>query len=171
MSCIPSSKLFTRMERGLRNLIAQAPGEEFRGVYVEGSMNPTRGNVLVPGAIGVYTGGGIYNPAQIIRDDSAVHITHELNDRLVKIPNKQYKRFTLAEMRKIIALTQPDNTQSERVWDPVAVAESITQFASLRKQTDGYIYVDRDRGLKEARRETQGILSGGEANKVPDDRL
>lgn len=164
-------KAIHKMERGLRNLIAQAPGEEFRGVYVEGSMNPTRGNVLVPGAIGVYTGGGIYNPAQIMRDDSSVHITNELNDKLAKIPSKQYKRFTLAEMRKIIALTQPDNTQSERVWDPVAVAESITQFASLRKQTDGYIYVDRDRGLKEARRETQGILSGGEANKVPDDRL
>ncbi len=164
-------KAIHKMERGLRNLIAQAPGEEFRGVYVEGSMNPTRGNVLVPGAIGVYTGGGIYNPAQIVRDGSAVHITDDLNDKLVKIPNKQYKRFTLEEMRKIIALTQPDNSQSERVWDPVAVAESITQFASLRKQTDGYIYVDRDRGLKEARRETQGILSGGEANKVPDDRL
>jgi hypothetical protein len=164
-------KAIHKMERGLRNLIAQAPGEEFRGVYVEGSMNPTRANVLVPGAIGVYTGGGIYNPAQIMRDDSSVHATDELNNRLAKILNKQHKRLKLAEIRELITLTQPDDSQSERVWDPIAVAESITQFANLRKQTDGYVYVDRDRGLKEARRETQGILSGGEANKVPDDRL
>jgi hypothetical protein len=35
----------------------------------------------------------------------------------------------------------------------------------------GYLYVDRDRGLKEARRETQGILEGGETRKVPADKL
>jgi hypothetical protein len=35
----------------------------------------------------------------------------------------------------------------------------------------GYLYVDRDRGLKEDRRETQGILDGGEAGKVPSDKL
>ena len=57
------------------------------------------------------------------------------------------------------------------MWDPVAVAESISQFGALRKQTGGYIYVDRDRGLKESRRETQRLLSGGEAAKVPDDCL
>jgi hypothetical protein len=66
----------------------------------------------------------------------------------------------------------PDHDASERVWDPIAVAESISQFATLREQTEGYVYVDRDRGLKESRRETRGILSGkGEADRVPDDRL
>ena len=79
------------MERGLRDLIAQAPGEEFRG-----------------------------------------------------------------------ELTTPDASESDRVRDPVALAESISQFAKLKKQTHGYIYVDRDRELRERRGETQGILSGGE---------
>ena len=71
----------------------------------------------------------------------------------------------------MVELTLPDQTASERVWDPLAVAESISQFATLRKQTEGYVYVDRDRGLKENRRETQGLLSGGEAMRVPDDLL
>lgn len=164
-------KAIHKMERGLRELIAQAPSEEFRGVYIEESLNATRANVLVPGAIGVYTGGGTYNPSQVLRDASIVKATAELNEILRDIPNKEHRKFELSKLRQIIELTRPDDSQSERVWDPIAVAETINQFAVLRKQTDGYVYVDRDRGLREARRETQGILSGGEAEQVPDDRL
>ena len=47
------------------------------------------------------------------------------------------------------------------------MGESFVQFAKLYKQKTGFVYVDRDRGLKENRRETQGILDGGEQGKVP----
>ncbi len=160
-----------KMERGLRELIAQAPGEEFRGVYIEGSLNATRPNILVPGAIGVYTGGGTYNPAQVLRDASIVGTSNQLTEILKDIPNKEHRTFELSSLRQIIELTRPDDSQSERVWDPVAIAETITRFATLRNQTDGYVYVDRGRRLKESRRETQGVLSGGEAAAVPSDRL
>jgi hypothetical protein len=160
-----------KMERGLRDLIAQAPDEEFRGVYIEGSLNATRPNILVPGAIGVYTGGGTYNPAQILRDSSVAETTKQLNEILKNIPDKAYKTFELSTLRQIIELTRPDDSESERVWDPVAIAETITRFAALRNQTDGYVYVDRGRRLRESRRETQGVLSGGEAAAVPVDKL
>lgn len=162
-------KAIHKMERGLRELIAQSPGEEFRGVYVEGNLNATRSNVLAPGAIGVYTGGSIYNPAQIMRDSKSLAATQELDRILAKISNKKYARVPLQEIRQIIELTKPDYRESEKVWDPVAVAESVSQFASLKKQTHGYIFVDRERGLKEKRRETAGILSGGEDKLVPND--
>ncbi len=80
-------------------------------------------------------------------------------------------RMTLKELRQLIELTQPDQRLSERVWNPLAVAESISQFGKLYKQDGGYVYVDRGRGLKENRRETQGILDGGEAARVPDGNL
>jgi Z1 domain len=160
-----------KMEVGLRELIARSPSEAFRGVFIEGNLNATRANVLAPGALGVYSGGSTYNPAQVIRDSSVRTATEQLNSILKDIPDKQYKRIPLKDMRRIIELTQPDDSQSERVWDPLAVAESISQFGILQKQTDGYVYVDRDRGLNEARRETQGILSGGESSLVPQDRL
>jgi hypothetical protein len=51
------------------------------------------------------------------------------------------------------------------------VAESIAQFASLSKQKTGYLYIDRDRGLEGRRRETAGILTGGEARVVPSDKI
>ncbi|HET6979915.1 MAG TPA: Z1 domain-containing protein [Pyrinomonadaceae bacterium] len=160
-----------KMELGLRDLIAQSPSEEFRGVYIEGALSATRTNVLVPGAIGVYTGGGTYNPAQVMRDASSVSTTEKLNKLLQSVADKTYARIPLKDLRELVELTMPDQTASECVWDPVAVAESISQFAALRGQSEGYVYVDRDRGLKEARRETQGILTGGEADQVPDDKL
>jgi hypothetical protein len=160
-----------KMERGLRELIAQAPDEEFRGVYIEGSINATRPNIIVPGAVGVYTGGGTYNPSQVLRDASTVQSTEQLNEILKDIPNKEFRAVELSTLREIIELTRPDDSQSERVWDPVAVAETITQFATLKNHTHGYVYVDRGRGLIEARRETQGVLSGGEVQTVPDDKL
>ena len=57
------------------------------------------------------------------------------------------------------------------MWDPLAVAESIGQYAKLSGQKTGYVYVDRDRDLQGSRRETQGILSGGEVRIVPDTHL
>lgn len=57
------------------------------------------------------------------------------------------------------------------MWDPVAVAESLEHCAEILKHDIGYVYVDRDRDLRESRRETQGLLTGGEARTVPDDRV
>jgi hypothetical protein len=164
-------RAINKMECGLRDLIAKAPGEEFRGLYVETGLSATRGNVLAPGSIGVYAGGSIYNPAQVVRDDSVVRNTERLDAKLASVRDKSFAELPLAELRSILELTMPDQSQSERVWNPVAVAETIGQFALVRNQTTGYVYVDRERGLKENRRETQGILDGGEVARVPKDKL
>jgi hypothetical protein len=164
-------KAINQMERGLRDLIGQSPSEEFRGVYVETGINPTRSNVLAPGSIGVYAGGSIYNPAQVARDEQVKDATAKIDAILKGVGDKTYTTLPLKELRKLIELTVPDQSKSERIWNPLAVSESISQFAKLRKSEDGYVYVARDRGLKEDRRETQGILDGGEAGKVPEDRL
>ena len=50
-------RAINKMERGLRELVARRPTEEFRGVYVESGLSPTRKNILAPGSIGVYSGG------------------------------------------------------------------------------------------------------------------
>lgn len=156
-------KAIHKMELGLRELIAQAPSEDFRGVYVEGALNPTRANVLAPGAMGVYAGGGSYNPAQVMRDVTVITATRQIDDLLSAVPNKGYLKMSLNDLRQLIELTRPDQDESEHVWNPIAVAGSISQFEKLYKQADGYgyVYVDRNRGLKESRRETRGIIEGG----------
>lgn len=163
-------KAINKMERGLRELIAQAPTEEFRGVYVEGSLSATRGNVLAPGSIGVYSGGSTYNPAQVLRDNTVIAPTQKLNQKLNGIPDKQYVEVPMKDLKALIELTVPDQNESEHVWDPIAVAESVMQFAQLHNQKTGYVYVDRGRGLLATRRETQGILDSGEAGSVPEDK-
>jgi hypothetical protein len=77
----------------------------------------------------------------------------------------------IREIQELIGWTKPDLSQSEYVWNPVAVAESLGQFAKIHQHSTGFVFVDRDRGLKESRRETQGILAGGEFTAVPDDRI
>lgn len=164
-------KAINKMERGLRDLIARRPSEKFRGVYVESGLNPTRRNILVPGAIGVYSGGSIYNPAQIMRDETVKAPTEKINNMLTSVKNKTFVKMPIKAMQALIALTMPDQRESEHVWNPIAVGESLAQFAKLHGHVTGYVYVDRDRGLKENRRETQGILDSGEAPMVPSDQI
>lgn len=164
-------RAINEMERSLRKLIAEKPSEEFRGVYLENGLQATRRNVLVPGAIGVYTGSGTYNPAQVLRDDEGAKHTDKLDGLLNTINNKKYVEFPVSHIQELIRLVAPDPDKSERVWNQLAVAESLKQCADLLDQDTGYIYVDRDRDLRESRRETQGLLTGGEASSVPADRV
>lgn len=156
------------MERSLRELIARAPSEEFRGIYLEGSLSATRANVLAPGAVGVYAGGGVYNPAQVLREGPEVAAaTQSIDERVAGIANKSYQEFPIRDLQDLIRLTMPDQRLSERIWDPLAVAESIGQLVVVNQQTTGFVYVDRDRDQIATRRETQGILTGGESSRVP----
>lgn len=159
------------MERSLRKLIAESPDEEFRGIYLRSGLQATRKNVLVPGAIGVYTGGSAYNPSQVVRDQSTVHNTDLLDQMLSEIGDKDHAELSIKDLQKIIGMTTPDPKQAEHVWDSVAISESLKQCSEIFEQSSGYVFVDRNRDLRESRRETQGILSGGEASLVPNDRV
>ena len=164
-------RAINKMENALRDLIERSPGEEFRGIYIETGLNATRRNVLAPGAVGVYSAGSIYNPSQVLRDETVDRSTSKIDKLLQGVADKTHTEMSIDEMRTLIELTMPDQSVSERVWDPMAIGESLTQFAKLYKHTTGYIWVDRGRGLVEKRHETQGILSGGETGTVPRDKM
>ncbi len=159
------------MERSLRKLIEESPDEEFRGVYLKNGLQPTRRNVLVPGAIGVYTGGSSYTPAQVLRDDVGAKNTAKLDKLLADVGDKQFGEFSIDELQHLIRLTVPDSGESQHVWNTIAVAESLKQCADILEQESGYAYVDRGRDLRGTRRETQGVLTGGEGGTVPSDRV
>lgn len=164
-------KAINKMEQGLRDLIAKNPNEEFRGLFVESGLSATRKNILVPGAVGVYSAGSNYNPAQVLRDDSVSVQTRKIDKLLEKIEGKSYLEIPIDMLTQLIFLTRPDPAESESVWNATAIVSSINQFAKVQKQPAGYVYVDRDRGLQERRRETQGILDGGEIRTVPTDKI
>ena len=164
-------RAINQMERSLRDLIAKNPTEEFRGVYLESGLNPTRKNVLVPGSVGVYTGGGNYNPAQILRDASTATATVKIDKLLSGVTDKGFVQLSIDEMKVLLRLTMPDDSESERMWDADAIAESMAQYAKIKKQPFGHVWVDRERELQATRRETQGVLAGGEVKAVPDTHI
>jgi Z1 domain len=160
-------RAINKMERGLRDLIARRPGEGFRGVYLESNINATRRNILAPGSIGVYAGGSNYNPAQILRDESVKATTNKIDSMLASVANKDYTQMPIEQMEELVALARPDPAQSERIWNQAAIEGSLAQFAKLHDHKAGHVYVDRNRDLREKRRETQGVLTGGERDSVP----
>jgi hypothetical protein len=97
--------------------------------------------------------------------------TERIDKKVASFSDQRPMEVGVEEIKDLISLTMPDQSQSERVWDATAVAESVMEFAKLFHQNTGYLYVDRERGLKENRRETQGILDGGEAGRVPADKI
>jgi hypothetical protein len=164
-------RAINKMEQGLRDLIARQPTEEFRGIYLERGLSPTRKSILAPGSIGMYSGGGTYNPAQVKRDHAVVRPTQIIDGLVGGIGNKSYKEVSIEELRQVIELTVPDDEASERIWNVKAISESLAEFAKLHGQGHGYLYVDRERARLEKRRETQGILVGTEGQSVPLDKI
>lgn len=164
-------KAINKMESELRELIKRQPTEEFRGIYVESGLNPTRRNVLVPGSLGVYSAGSNYNPAQVVRSENVKKSTEKIDKLLTGIKDNDGAELAIKDLQDLIRSTMPDEQESEHVWNSVAISESLAQFAKLHKQVTGYVYVDRDRDLKQRRTETQGILSGGELGQVPKDKI
>ena len=130
-------KAINQMERGLRDLIAQHPTEAFRGVYVESGLKPTRRNILAPGSVGVYSAGSTYNPAQVVRDQTVTSSTDDLDKKLAVIADKTRAEMPLKTLQALVALTMPDETQSERIWNSIAVAESFGSVRTAPQATDG----------------------------------
>jgi hypothetical protein len=95
----------------------------------------------------------------------------EINDLLSGFADKTHHEMPIATIQKLLRLTKPDVRASERVWNAAAVAESVGKFAAIHHHSSGFVYVDRGRGLNESRRETRGILTGGEAEGVPSSRI
>lgn len=158
------------METGLRELLSQQTDEEFKGLFLDDRLNPTRRNVLAPGSVGTYTGGSSYNPSQVLRDVSVRDATSQIDELVADIPNQSFATVPVSKAIELIGLVRPDPQKAQHVWDVDAIAGSLRQYAVLAKSEDVYVYIARDRGLREDRRETQGILDGGEATRVPTDK-
>lgn len=164
-------RAINKMQQALRELIANNRTEEFRGLFLEGSLRATRKNVLAPGAVGVYTGGSNYNPAQMLRDSSVRTANAKIDSLLAGVGDRAYAEMPLQTLQELIRLTTPDAKKSEHVWNAEAIVGSIEKYGTLTKQKTAYVYVDRDRGLDADRRETQGIIEGREVRNVPGNKI
>ena len=84
-----------------------------------------------------------------MRDETVNASTEKIDKKLAGIKDKQYVEVSIEQMQALIDLTMPDQRESEFVWNRVAIGESLAQFAKLYGQATGYVFVDRERDLKE----------------------
>lgn len=155
-----------QMEKGLRDFIATHQNEDFRGLFIQGRVKATRRNVLAPGSVGVYTAGSSYNPAQVLRDVSIVKARDKIDALLASRPSGSVTDISVAEAKQLLGLVREDTSAGQFIWDTEAIVGSIEQLAALTKTKDIVLLVDRDRDLSSSRRETAGILSGGEIGLI-----
>src|SRR3546814_1647318 len=95
----------------------------------------TRTDTLFPYTTLFRSGGGIYNPAQVMRSSEVVPFTEKIDKKLAHIVKKTFVEMSIEEMQFLIRQTMPDQARSERVWNQTAVRseEHTSELQSLMR--------------------------------------
>ncbi len=160
-------RLIHQMESALRELVSKHPKGKFEGIYISSPLRATRPNVLDPNSIGLYVAGGSYNPSYPLRSEAARKNTEWIDGKLGSFDEKT-KETTIDFLIELIAKCVPDPKSEIELWDQKTLTAALEKLKSL-KGNKAYLVVRRNRDLREPRRETQGILSGGEESLAPKD--
>lgn len=162
-------RLIHQMESALRELVAKHPKGKFEGIYISSPLRATRPNVLDPNSIGLYVASSSYNPVYPLRTKEAQNNTDWLDSNLASFDDKSGAReVTVDFLIELLEKCPPDAQHGAELWDLKTIRAALEKLKSLRGNK-AYVVVRRGRDLREPRRETQGILSGGEEALAPKD--
>jgi hypothetical protein len=160
-----------QMETALRDLLEQFPDGCFEGIYVSGAWQPTRRNVLDPSSLGYYVAGGSYNPRYPLRSSSVKKNTSWLDSELASTKDSDgYEEVTVDRILELLARCEHDPKHGAQVWNPGSLRAALEMVKKMRG-SKAYLVVRRGRDLRQPRRETQGILAGGEDALAPRDAV
>lgn len=160
-------RLIHQMESALRDLVQKHPRGHFEGLYVSSPLQATRRNVLDPSSIGMYVAGGSYNPRRPLRTKGASQHTTWVDEQLEKFKDTvgSYE-VDVSFIQKLLEHCPTDPQYPNEMWNLKTIGAALEKLRSLRGNK-AYLVVRRGRALQEARRETQGILTGGEEALAP----
>ncbi len=162
-------RIIHQMEKALRDLVRKHPKGKFEGIYISSPLQATRRNVLDPNSIGLYVAGRSYNPAYPLRLESVRKNTEWIDGNLSDFNDKaKGEETTIDFLIELLEKCRPDPKYEIELWDQKTLIVALEKLKSLRG-SKAYIVVRRGRDLREPRRETQGILSGGEESLAPKD--
>jgi hypothetical protein len=164
-------RIIHQMESALRDLVSRHPEGKFEGIYISPPIQPTRPNVLDPTSIGLYVAGGSYNPRYPLRTDDADVITGYFDRELAQCSDEtSFYEVTVDRLIELLDKVEIDPHFGYDVWQKKTIKAALESVRSLHGNR-GYLVVRRGRSLNEQRRETQGILSGGEDALAPRDAV
>jgi len=162
-------RIIHQMEDALRELVSKHPKGKFEGIYISPPLRATRRNVLDPNSIGLYVAGRSYNPAYPLRLESVRKNTEWIDGNLSDFNDKaKGEETTIDFLIELLEKCRPDPEYEIELWDQKTLIVALEKLKSLRG-SKAYIVVRKSRDLREPRRETQGILSGGEESLAPKD--
>lgn len=157
-----------QMESALRNLVNKYPTGNFEGIYISSPLQATRRNVLDPNAIGIYVAGGSYNPAYPLRTVDVKKNTEWLDDKLKVYDGTSPGQITtVGFLSELLEKCEPDTSFGTDLWNKKTVRAALETIKSIQNTDRAYIVVRRGRKLREPRRETAQIISGGEDKLAP----
>lgn len=162
-------KLIHQMENALRELVLKYPDGKFEGLFISDPLRATRTNVLDPNSIGMYVAGSSYNPSYPLRILSQKRNTDWLDKRLEEFSDREGAyEISLDFIIELLEHCEPDPKHGIELWNPKTIKASLEKIKTI-KGNRAYLVVRRNRDLNQARRETQGILSGREDELAPRD--
>lgn len=160
-----------QMETALRDLLQKYPDGRFEGIYISGQWEPTRRNVLDPNSLGFYLAGASYNPKYPLRTAAAAKNTTWLDAELRSIKDSDgYQAVTIDRVLELLDKCEHDPKHGAQLWNRGTMRAAL-EIQKKRGGDKAYIVVRRGRNLTQPRRETQGILAGGEEALAPRDAV
>jgi len=162
-------RLIHEMENSLRNLIIRHPMGHFEGLYISNPLQATRKNVLDPNSIGLYVAGSYCNPIYPLRTKEIIKNTQWLDETLKAFEDDEaYYNTDIDFVISLIKKCDHDPEQGADLWNKKNIIIALEKIKDIFGNS-AYLKVRRGRNLNAPRNETQGFLSGGEANDVPKD--
>ncbi|MBZ5511196.1 MAG: hypothetical protein LAN70_08485 [Acidobacteriia bacterium] len=160
-----------QMETALRDLLQAYPEGCFEGIYVSGSWRPTRRNVLDPNSLGFYVAGSSCNPAYPLRSTAVERDTAWLDSQFSGIGDDEpFQTITIDRVIELTMRCHHDPAHGAQLWNHEALRAAL----DMQKQMKGngaYLVLRRGRNLTQPRRESAGILTGGEEALAPRDAV
>jgi len=161
-------KSIHEMEKSLRELLKNR--DTFEGLYISGTWDATRNNVLDPNTIGYYVEGSSYNPRKPLRTASAKTVTSWLDAQLQTFTDAPpCAIITGKRIMEIIEKIEIDPQEGAQLWDLKAIKSALEVLATRNKMDKAYLVVKRNRDLKAVRTERHGIIQSSEAALAPTD--
>ena len=117
----------------------------------------------------MYVAGGSYNPRRPLRTRSASPHTAWLDTQLAKFMDTVGRyEVDVGFVQELLEHCPTDPQYPNEMWNLKIIGAALGKLRSLKGER-AYLVVRRGRALQEARRETQGILTGGEEALAPKD--
>jgi hypothetical protein len=161
-------RIIHQMESALREHLKRHAQGDAVGLYISSPLRATRANVLDPNSLGVFVAGHSYNPAYPLRTPAVEDHTAALDALLMPFTGDDAVAVAPDLLIEILGHCVSDPKHGTGVWDSETVQAAVRTLARPELFNGrAFVVVRRGRALNEPRRETQGILSGGEESLAP----